>query len=319
MESNPKKTTKKRKQVAIGVLALAALVLVTLRLETENSARAWNTQITFQSPADAGAALAKAAKSGDEAALVEILGIDTKVLLSAGDKEADKATLENFASKYEKMNRWVDMTDGSRVLFIGADNFAFPVPLAENASGQWYFDGVAGAEEVRARDIGRNELLAIDACAALATAQEIYFTDGGASAEYAQRIISSAGKQDGLYWPASEQQGASSLASLSEFPKSSLASLTADQPLVIDGYALRILTAQGDDTPGGAKSYIVNGKMTGGFAILATPVRYAETGITTFMTNQDGVVYERDLGPDTAKIAASIQEFKPSDDWSPVQ
>jgi len=250
---------------------------------------------------------------------VEILGIDTKVLLSAGDKEADKAALKDFASKYEKMNRWVDMTDGSRVLYIGADNFVFPVPLAENASGQWHFDGVAGAEEVRARDIGRNELLAIDACAALATAQEIYFTNGGASAEYAQRIISSAGKQDGLYWPASEQQGSSPLASLSEFPKSSLASLSPDQPLVIDGYALRILTAQGDDTPGGAKSHIVKGKMTGGFAILATPVRYAETGIMTFMTNQDGVVYERDLGPDTAKIVASIQEFNPSDDWSPVQ
>ncbi len=318
MESNAKKTTKRWKQVAIGVLALAALVLVTLRLETENSARAWNTQITFQSPADAGAALAKAAKSGDETALVEMLGIDTKVLLSAGDKEADKAALENFASKYEKMNRWVDMTDGSRVLYVGADNFAFPVPLAKNSSGQWYFDGVVGAEEVRARDIGRNELLAMDACAALATAQEIYFTNSGASAEYAQRIISSAGKQDGLYWPASEQ-GLSPLAGLGEIPKSSLASLTPDQPLVIDGYALRILTAQGDDARGGAKSYIVNGKMAGGFAILATPLRYAETGVMTFMTNQDGVVYERDLGPDTAKIAASIQEFNPTDDWSPVQ
>jgi len=318
MESNAKKTTKKWKQVGIGVLALAALVLVTLRLETENSARAWNTQITFQSPADAGAALAKAAKSGDETALVEMLGIDTKVLLSAGDKEADKAALENFASKYEKMNRWVDMTDGSRVLYVGADNLAFPVALAKNSTGQWYFDGVAGAEEVRARDIGRNELLAMDACAALATAQEIYFTNSGASAEYAQRIISSAGKQDGLYWPASEQ-GSSPLAGLGEIPKSSLAPLTPDQPLVIDGYALRILTAQGDDARGGAKSYIVNGKMAGGFAILATPVRYAETGVMTFITNQDGMVYERDLGPETAKIAASIQEFNPTDDWSPVQ
>lgn len=318
MESNAKKTTKKWKQVAIGVLALAALVLVTLRLETENSARAWNAQIMFQSPADAGAALAKAAKSGDEASLVEILGIDTKVLLSAGDKEADKAALENFGAKYEKMNRWVDMTDGSRVLYVGADNFAFPVPLARNSSGQWYFDGVAGGEEVRARDIGRNELLAMDACAALATAQEIYFTNGGASAEYAQRIISSAGKQDGLYWPASEQ-GSSPLAGLGEIPKSSLASLAPDQPLVIDGYALRILTAQGESARGGTRSYIVNGKMAGGFAVLATPVRYAETGVMTFITNQDGMVYERDLGPDTAKIAASIQEFNPTDDWSAVQ
>ncbi|MGD0414659.1 MAG: DUF2950 family protein [Terriglobales bacterium] len=319
MESNANKTTKKWKRVVIGVLALAALVLVMARLKTKNSAEAGDAQIRFQSSAEAGAALAKAARSGDESALAEILGVDTRVLLNTGDKEADQAALEAFASKYEKMNRWVDMTDGSRVLYIGTDNFAFPVPLAKNASGQWYFDAVAGAEEIRARDIGRNELLTIDACSALANAQEIYFANGGDSAEFAERIISTSGKQDGLYWPASEKQVSSPLANLGEFPKSSLATPTPVEPLVIDGYTLRILTAQGDDAPGGARSYIVNGKMTGGFAILATPVKYAETGIMIFMTGRDGVVYERDLGPDTAKIAASIQEYNPTDDWSPVE
>jgi Protein of unknown function (DUF2950) len=319
MKSNANKTTKRWMRVVIGVLALAALALVVVQLKTRNSVSAKGTQITFPSSAEAGAALAKAAKSDDETAVAEILGLDTKVLLSAGDKEADKAALETFASKYEKMNRWVDMTDGSRVLYIGADNFAFPVPLAKNASGQWYFDAVAGAEEIRARDIGRNELLTIDACAALASAQQTYFANGGDSAEFTQRIISTSGKQDGLYWSVSEQENSSPLASLSEFPKSSLASLSPDEPLVIDGYTLRILTAQGDDAPGGAGSYIVNGKMTGGFAVLATPVKYAETGITTFMTGSDGVVYERDLGPDTAKIASSIQEYNPTDDWTPVE
>jgi Protein of unknown function (DUF2950) len=193
------------------------------------------------------------------------------------------------------------------------------VPLVKNASGQWYFDAVAGAEEIRARDIGRNELLTIDACSALASAQEVYFSAGGTSAEFAQRIISTSGKQDGLYWAASEQQVSSPLANLSEFAGPSLATLSPDKPLVIDGYTLRILTAQGDDAPGGAQSYIVNGKMTGGFAILATPVKYAETGIMTFMTGGDGVVYERDFGPDTVKIAASLQEYNPTDDWSPVE
>jgi hypothetical protein len=216
------------------------------------------------------------------------------------------------------MNRWVDMTDGSRVLYIGADNFAFPVPLAKNASRQWYFDAVAGAEEIRARDIGRNELLTIDACSALASAQEVYFA-GRNSADFAQRIISTSGEQDGLYWAASEQQVSSPLASLGEFAGPSLATLSPDGPLVIDGYTLRILTAQGNDAPGGAQSYIVNGKMTGGFAILATPVKYAETGIMTFMVGRDGVVYERDLGPDTAKLAVSIQEYNPTDDWSEVE
>jgi len=317
MQSNAKKTTKKWKQVVVGAVALVALVLAVLRLQTKTSARAGDGQITFQSSAEAGTALFNAATSGDEGKLERILGGETKAILSAGDRDSDKAAMQEFASKYEKMNRWVDMSDGSRMLYIGADNFSFPVPLAKNSSGQWYFDGVAGAEEVRARNIGRNELLAIDAFAAVATAQEMYFVGNGS--EYAQHIISSQGKQDGLYWPASEHQGTSPLSSLSDFPKSSLRSLSPDETLVIDGYAFRMLMAQGDDAPGGSKDYVVNGRMTGGFAILATPIKYGETGIMTFMTNQDGAVYETDFGPDTAKIAASIQEFNPTDDWSPVE
>jgi hypothetical protein len=319
MESNANKTTRKWKLVVIGVLVLAAFALAVVQLKTRTSVLAQDTQMTFPSSAEAGAALAKAARSGDEIAVAKILGVDGSVLFSAGDKEAGKADLEAFASKYEKMNRWVDMTDGSRVLYIGADNFALPVPLAKNDSGEWYFDAVAGAEEIRARDIGRNELFAIDACTALADAQAMYFANGGDSAEFAQRIISTSGKQDGLYWAASEQQVSSPLANLGEFVGPSLTALYPNEPLIIDGYALRILSAQGDDAPGGAQSYIVNGKMTGGFGILATPLKYAETGIMTFMAGRDGVVYERDLGPDTVKLAASIQEYNPTDDWSPVE
>jgi hypothetical protein len=293
--------------------------MLVVKLKAKNSAFAHNTQTTFSSPADAGAALANAANDDDKSALMGILGIETKTLLTTGDTEADNKAMKTFASKFQKMNRWVDMTDGSRVLYVGADNFAFPVPLAKNSSGRWYFDGIAGAEEVRARDIGRNELLAIDACAAIANAQDIYFARSGSSQEYAQRILSSPGKQDGLYWSASENDEPSPLGFLSEFPKASLASLSGDQPLVIDGYTVRTLTAQGDDAPGGAMSYIVDGKMAGGFAILATPVKYAETGVMTFMTGSDGIVYERDFGPDTVKVASSINEFNPTDDWSPVE
>jgi len=319
MESNVNKTTKKWKQVVIGVLVLALFGVLVLRLKTDVSAKAGDVQVTFQTPTDAGAALAEAAKRDDDAALEKLLGVSTKTLLATGDKDTDKAAMDTFAAKYEKMNRWVDMTDGSRVLYIGADNFAFPVPLAKNSFGQWYFDGVAGAEEIRARNIGRNELLTIHACSALAAAQQIYFTNGDDSGGYAQHIVSTSGEQDGLYWPASKNQALSPLASLNEFPKYSLASISAGQLLVMDGYTLRFLTAQGDEAPDGTKSYIVNGKMTGGFAVLATPVKYAETGIMTFMTGSDGAVYERDLGPDTAKIAASIQQFNPTDDWSEVE
>lgn len=318
MESNAKKKNNWKHIARLSAVAVAVLAIAVVHLKTRNTALAKDDQITFQSPAAAGSALAKAAKSGDELGLAKILGVDTNALLTTGDKEADTTALMAFASKYEKMNRWVDMTDGSRVLYIGADNFAFPVPLARDSSGQWYFDAVAGAQEIRARDIGRNELLTIDACSALADAQEMYYADSG-YAGFAQRIIGSPSKQDGLYWPASDKQDASPLATLNQLPKSSLSSLSPDQPLVLDGYSLRILTAQGDDAPGGSRNYIVNGRMTGGYAILATPVKYAETGIMTFMTGVEGVVYERDLGPDTAKIAASIREFNPTDDWSPVE
>ncbi len=317
MNSNTN-NTKSWKYIGLFTAVAIVIAIVVVLLETSKSALAKDTQTTFQSSAEAGAALDQAARSGNEAALAKILGVDTKALLTTGNQEADKAAMKSFAAKYEKMNRWVDMTDGSRVLYIGADNFAFPVPLAKNSSGRWYFDAVAGAEEIRARNIGRNELLTIDACAALADAQKVYFANTGYSG-FAQRIVSTAGKQDGLYWPASSTEDASPLATLNELPKSSLASLTPDRPLAIDGYEIRILTAQGDDAPGGAMSYIDNGKMTGGFAILATPVKYAETGIMTFMTGADGMVYERDLGPDTAKIAAYIQEFNPTDDWSAVE
>jgi hypothetical protein len=318
MESNGKTKNNWKHIARVAAVALAVLAIAAVQLKTSNMALAKDAQPKFQSPAAAGSALVLAAGNGDAPTLARILGIDTKVLLTTADKEADTAALKAFASKYEKMNRWVDMNDGSRVLYIGADNFAFPVPLAKDSSGQWYFDAVAGAQEVRARDIGRNELLTIDACSAVADAQEMYFADSG-YASFAQRIIGSPDKQDGLYWPASNKQDVSPLATLNQLPKLSLSSLSPDQPLVLDGYSLRILTAQGDDAPGGSRNYIVNGRMAGGYAILATPVKYAETGIMTFMTGVDGVVYERDLGPDTAKIAASIHEFNPTDDWSPVE
>jgi len=320
MTSNTNKAAKWKQVVLVGVMVLVVSGVVVRIVESGNATAANETLApeTFQTPVEAGSTLANAAKAGDQTALAQILGLEAKALLTTGDSETDKAATDGFSSKYQQMNRWVEMTDGSRVLYIGADNFAFPVPLAKNSSGQWYFDAVAGAQEVRARDIGRNELLAIDACFALANAQEIYFNTGDAR-EYAQRVVSNPGKQDGLYWPAPEAMASSPLGHLSQFPKTSLASSPTDDPLVIDGYTLRVLTAQGDDAPGGTKSYVVNGKMTGGFAILATPVKYGETGIMTFVISREGIVYEQDLGPDTVKFAASIQEYNPDENWSPVE
>ncbi len=319
MQASKNRTHMWKRFAAIALLVVLGFGLGVTDAATEAFAAEKTTQITFDTPASAGAALVEAAKDDDEMALSGMLGLDTKTMLSTGDKEQDNAELQQFAVKYDQMNRWVEMSDGSRVLYIGADNFAFPVPLAQDSSGRWYFDGIAGAEEVRARNIGGNELLAIDACNALTYAQQMYFAGRGHLTEYAQRIVSSQGKQDGLYWPVSAKQAASPLAVVQEFPKSSVGSLAAGEPFVLDGYTFRILTAQGNDAPGGARKYVVNGKMTNGFAILATPMKYAETGIMTFMVGPHGMVYERDFGPDTTKMAASIQEFNPTEEWSPVE
>jgi Protein of unknown function (DUF2950) len=284
---------------------------------TQNAA-----QSTFRTPEEAGKALAAAAKTNDAAALSQVLGAKAKAILTTGDAAEDKAANESFAAKYDKMNRWIAMTDGSKMLYIGADNYAFPIPVAKDSSAKWYFNSAAGAEEIKARDIGRNELLAIDAVNALGNAQEIYFRrahDGGGAHQYAQRIISSAGKQDGLYWEVPKGQDSSPLGHLSEFPKGSMDSVPPNEPPVIDGYTLRILTAQGDKAKGGAKSYIANGKMTGGFAVLATPVKYGDTGIMTFILSREGVVYENDLGKDTSTLASAINEYNPTDGWTPVE
>jgi Protein of unknown function (DUF2950) len=304
---------------AIVVVAGICLAVWTMKNHKSASATDAAPQVTFSSPADAAAALAQATKNTDGSALAKVLGNNAKALITSGDKESDNAAMQQFSSKYQQMNRWVNMTDGSRVLYIGADNFAFPVPLAKNASGQWYFDSVAGAQEIRAREIGRNELRAIDAVAVLANAERFYAFNNDAG-EYAQRIVATAGEQDGLYWPASASLGASPLAQLDQLPKSSVSSLSPDQPVVIDGYTFRILTAQGDAVISGARNYIVDGKMIGGFGILATPVKYGETGIMSFIIGPDpkGFIYEQDLGPDTAKLAASIQQYDPDDNWSPI-
>jgi len=314
------KAAKWQEFVLLGLLVVAGIAILVRNVESSDPAYASALpQLTFKTPGEAASALATAAKNEDGKALEQILGGATKALLNAGDKELDKSAMDAFAVKYQQMNRWVDMSDGSRVLYIGADNFAFPLPLAKNPAGQWYFDSVAGAEELRAREIGRNELLAIDACSALATAQEVYFNEAGETPQYAQRIISTPGNHDGLYWPSSEGDVVSPVGHLSQFPAASLASITPGKPFVIDGYAFRILTAQGDDARDGARDYIENERMTGGFAILATPVKYAETGIMTFIISREGMVYERDFGPDTVKLAGAIQQYNPDENWSLVE
>lgn len=281
-----------------------------------------NSQATFTTPAEAGQALRAAAQTRDEGALAHVLGPDSKGVLSSGDAAEDNEAIASFVAKYDQMHRWVTMTDGSQVLYIGADNYPYPIPLAQDSSSRWYFDTPAGEEEVLARRIGKNELLAIDATSAMGKAQDLYFQgahDGNAAGQYAQKILSSAGKQDGLYWETPADQLSSPLGRLNDFAKDIIASTPLGAPPVFDGYSFRILTAQGGVAPGGARNYLVNGRMTGGFAILASPVIYGDSGVMTFMLSREGVVYQKDLGPKTADIAASMNSYNPDEGWTPAE
>jgi hypothetical protein len=276
----------------------------------------------FASPAEAGQALQSAAKSNDQSAMSRAMGAKSMALLKTGDAAEDKAAMDSFAAKFEQMNRWVPMTNGSQILYIGADNYPLPIPLAKDSSGKWQFDPVAGREEITARDIGRNELLAIDAVQAIAGAEEAYFQkahDGNPAHVYTQIIVSDPGKQDGLYWDASATQEANPLGKLSDFAPSPLSPLGPGEPQVLDGYSLRILGAQGDKAKGGAKSYMANGKMTGGYAVIASPLTYKKTGIKTFIVSKDGVVYEQDLGETTTDLAAAIDDYNPTDAWTATE
>src|SRR5271154_505862 len=200
-----------------GVLLLAALSLAGCAAKKEAST---TDPTVFATPEAAGQALLAAAQAKDESALARILGPKSKDILSSGDPAEDQAGLESFVNKYERMNRWVTMTDGSMVLYIGADNYPYPIPLARDASSQWHFNTASGEEEILARQIGRNELLAIDACSAIANAEELYQQtahDDRPARLYTSLILSSPGKQDGLHWSVSEGQDASPLGKLSLF------------------------------------------------------------------------------------------------------
>jgi hypothetical protein len=302
--------------VVTGLLGVAACD------KRESSVKAATAaQTTFSNPSEAGQALQQAVRANDENALSQILGPAAKDVLNSGDPVEDKAALNSFANKYERMNRWVAMTDGSQFLNIGADNYPFPIPLAQNSSSKWYFNTAAGTDEILARRIGRNELLAIDAVSAIANAQELYFHkphDDNPKHRYTSLIISNAGKRDGLYWNVPKDRESSPLGRLSDFAQSdSVTDPSAAQ--MFDGYYFRIVTAQGDWAQGGAKSYVADGRMAGGFAVIASPVKYRDSGIMTFILSREGVIYQRDLGPKTADVAASIKEYDPTDEWIEVE
>jgi hypothetical protein len=278
-------------------------------------------QRTFTSPAEAGDAFLAAAKAGDQSALLSIFGPGSNGVLFSGDAVKDKNSLQEFVAAYNQMHRWREIKVGGEMLYIGANNFPFPIPLGKNSSGQWVFDTAAGKDEILARRIGKDELTAIAACSAVAAAQQTYFSqshDGDKTKQYAQKFISDDGKQNGLYWPVAAGQPPSPLENVRDFAKAAGYSNAGTKPQPFEGYYFRFLTKQGATAKGGAKDYLVNGHLTGGFAILAYPAEYRNSGIMTFVVGQDGVVYQKDLGEKTADIASAISEYNPGDGWKPA-
>jgi hypothetical protein len=274
---------------------------------------------TFATPDDAGAALVAATKAGDRTALLAIFGSGAQDLIFSGDATQDKQTAENFTNAYQAMNRWRKQTDGSEVLVVGIDNNPFPIPLAKNSTGQWSFDTAAGKAEILARRVGDNELATIDVMNAMADAQHQYIAQAHDGAkQYAQKFISDDGKQNGLYWKSPEGQPRSPLGPLVAFASTEGFSPQAGKQQPFHGYFYRMLTKQGPDAKGGAKDYIVNGKMTGGFAFIAYPEKYGDTGIATFIINQDGVLFEKDFGNGTTDAAAALTDFNPDKTWTVV-
>ena len=271
-------------------------------------------QKTFSSAEKASHALVTAAQSNDEKALLEILGPgpDGKQIVSSGDETEDANSRANFVERYREMHRLVKEPDGTTVLYIGAHNWPAPIPLV-NKGNSWYFDTAAGKKEILYRRIGRNELSAIRVSQELAAAEKEYSKQ---HSEYAQKIFSDEGQHNGLYWKAADGEPQSPIGPLvaSAVAKGYGKSLEG-APTPYRGYYYLILTRQGKNGPGGAKSYIVNGKMSGGFAFVAYPAEYRSSGVMTFLVNEDGVVYEKDLGKKTDVLAKAMKEYDPNSSW----
>ncbi len=275
-------------------------------------------QELFASPRLATKALVDALQKDDISALLKVLGPGAKNLISSGDSAEDRESRKQFLQKYAQMHRLLTEPDGLTTLFVGAENWPYPIPLAR-AGLTWYFDTNLGSQEILYRRIGENELTVIQVCGELVSAEKEYFAKahkGAAANQYAQRILSETGKEDGLYWPVASGAAESPLGPF--VARAELEGYTQDvtrKPEPFHGYFFRVLTGQGASAPGGAKNYVKDGRMTGGFAFLAYPAEYRSSGVMTFLVGTDGVVYQKDLGPKTAEIVKSMRLYNRDATW----
>ncbi len=274
-------------------------------------------QKTFSSPEEAANALVSAAQNNNEKAMLEILGPDGKQIVSSGDETEDTQGRANFVERYQEMHRLLKEPDATMILYIGAKNWPTPIPLV-NKGNSWYFDTEAGKKEILFRRIGRNEISTIRVCQELVAAEKEYHSTQ--HTEYAQKIFSDEGQHNGLYWKAAERETQSPIGPLVASAVAEGYAKTRDgAPTPYRGYYYYILTRQGKNAPGGAKNYVVNGKMTGGFAFVAYPAEYRSSGVMTFLVGEDGVVYQKDLGKKTEVLAKSMKEYNPDSSWQKAE
>lgn len=281
-------------------------------------------QATFSTAEDAVAAFLAALRTGAIPELRAVLGPGSEALVESGDPVADAEGRKQFLEMYTERHALTAAGPDRMVLNVGQDNWPMPIPLVQ-AEGRWRFDSQAGAQELVDRRIGRNEIAAIRSVLAYVDAQALYKDLIGAARggrwEYAQRMISQKGKRDGLFWPGSpDAPDASPLAQIIADAREHgyPGSVQAGKQMPYQGYLFRILKAQGMNAPGGARDYVVNGRMTGGFGLVAWPAIYGASGLTTFIVNQDGIIYQQDLGPETGKIAGAMTRFDPDINWARV-
>ena len=298
----------KRALLALGILALCS-----------SATAAPLKPQSFASPRSAARALAVAARNNDAAAILAIFGAAGEKLVNSGDRVADDGMRARFAERYASAHKFVFDAANRATLVIGTEEWPFPIPLVRR-HGAWHFDAAAGAEEILNRRVGRNEMDAMRVCRDYVRAQRDYAADLQGERkplEYAQKIVSTPGQHDGLYWPADAGERQSPIGP--QMAHAHAEGYSYNPPdaehAPYHGYYYKILIRQGAAAPGGARDYVVDGHMTGGFALVAFPATWGDSGVMTFIVNQNGIVYQKNLGADTAKLAAAITEFNPDYSW----
>jgi hypothetical protein len=304
------------------LFALTLVATVVAQLLAGSASAQQSNEKTFASPGEAALALYTAVKAHDSQTVAAIFGSNSSDILHTGDDVADKNMADNFVRAYEQMHRVVVEPDQTVTLYIGAENWPLPIPIVKNSAGAWYFDTESGRQEILQRRVGGNENDAVVVLANLVQAQMDYASalrEGDNTKHYALKFLSDEGRQNGLYWKTGDNDPPSPIGPQLVSAASEGYKLEQGKNTPFHGYYYRMLTKQGPAAKGGALDYVVNGKLTRGFAFVAYPAEYRNSGVMTFIVNQTGIIYQQDLGAQTADVNSAIQEYNPGSGWQPVE